>query len=793
MSVLTADSAAGTNAPGRLSTLVRRLSKVLFVEDRAGRVADGSNRFFDQLENRQLFASTALPTLSALENQNNAVIRIETTLGDIDIELFSSQAPITVANFMSYVNSGRFAETFFHRDAQNGSSAAAGQPLPTGTNFVLQGGGYTFGPDSTGTNRLRQITTDSPIVLENTNRSNLTRTLSMARTSTPNSATSQFFINMADNTFLDPNSGSEGYAVFGRVVQGWDVVTAINGLTRYNLTNNAAFIPASGQSNYSSIMSEVPTIAYSGGNVTRSNLVYIVNAELIKSADLTGFNQYALTFADGFRSNTSIETLYLHNEDAGSSAFYQVVVRYDRDQRDTVIDQGVVAAGASKTIRVSDRLDSALTLVRANTPYSITVKSARPANATTNIPLVASFARSDFGAATLENGVDSAIYGLSSTEQEQFKTWSFARVERNLTSREFLVWSNLSSATANITLTVLNETGQTVSTRTYATPAYRRGGMAFENIGIQIAGNYAVLVSSDQPIVAQLSDWDLTTNGQTVTGATPGWSVIGSSGTPSQGVFSGVSAETTNTLNLLSFVNATTSQQTITLTSIRTNGDTTQISRTIAPRSRFDLVVADLGVPTGELFTVLYASAAGVAGQYTSIDITNRYVPGASARDGMSTMAQMHTGGKAFITGAGLSDPSRAGSTLQETISIFNPFETNALGGTFSFSLSYHFSDGSVVTSDTFTPAARSRMDIRTSDLATVMTKINSSSEFRTYSITVNGSGTNTPGFVSGFVSYSRIDSVLGTQVLTGAGLVRSASAGQLRDITDPIFYPQDN
>lgn len=788
---LSDDAATGSKRNG-LSTLVRRLSKVLFVEDRAGRVASASNSFFDQLENRQLFANSALPTLSALENQNNAVIRIETTLGDIDIELFSSQAPITVANFLTYVNSGRFAETFFHRDAQNGSSAAAGQPLPTGSNFVLQGGGYKFGPDSTGTNRLTQITTESSIVLENTGRSNLTRTLSMARTSSPNSATSQFFINMADNTFLDPSGSSDGYAVFGRVVQGWDVVTAINGLTRYNLTNNAGFIPASGQTNYSSIMSEVPTIGYTGGTVTRSNLVYIVNAELIKSTDMTGFNQYALTFVDGFRSNTSTETLYLHNEDSSSQAFYQVVVRYDRDQRDMVIDQGVVGAGASKAIRVSDRLDSALNLVRWNAPYSITVKSARPSNASVSIPLVASFARSDFGAATLENGVDSALYGLSSNDQEQFKTWSFARVERNLTSREFIVWSNLSAAPATVTMTVLNDAGQTVASRTYTTGAYRRGGMAFENIGIQIAGNYAVLLSSDQPIVAQLSDWDLTTGGQTQTGATPGWTVIGTSGSPSQGVFSSVSAETTNTLNLLSFVNSTLSQQTITLTTVRNNGSTTQINRTIDPRSRFDLVVADLGVPSGEQFTVLYASAAGVAGQYTSIDITNRYQVGAAARDGMSTMAAMNSGGKAFITGAGLSDPARAGSTLHETISVFNPFSTNASGGAFSFSLAYHFSDGTVINSSTFTPGARNRTDVRTSDLSNVMAKINSSAEFRTYSITVNGTATNTPGFVSGFVSYSRIDSGLGTQVLSGASMVRSGSAGILRDITDQIFYPDN-
>jgi hypothetical protein len=106
--------------------------------------------------------------------------------------------------------------------------------------------------------------------------------------------------------------------------------------------------------------------------------------------------------------------------------------------------------------------------------------------------------------------------------------------------------------------------------------------------------------------------------------------------------------------------------------------------------------------------------------------------------------------------------------------------------------LAYHFSDGTVINSNTFTPGVRGRTDVRTSDLSNVMAKINSSSEFRTYSITVNGTATSTPGFVSGFVSYSRVDTGLGTQVLTGAGLVRSGSAGILRDITDPIFYPDN-
>ena len=90
---------------------------------RAGKVANGNPDFFGILESRQLFANTALPTLAMLENPNNAVVRFETSLGDVDVELFSTQAPITTANFLNYVNGGKYDETFFHRSAQQDPAA----------------------------------------------------------------------------------------------------------------------------------------------------------------------------------------------------------------------------------------------------------------------------------------------------------------------------------------------------------------------------------------------------------------------------------------------------------------------------------------------------------------------------------------------------------------------------------------------------------------------------------------------------------------------------------------------
>ena len=136
------------------------------------------------------------------------MIRMTTSLGDIDIEMFPEAAPETVKNFISYVESGHFDGLVFHR------------VIP---GFVIQGGGFT--PD------MQQRSTQAPIENEADNGlKNLVGTLSMARTNDPHSATSQFFINLVDNGFLDFTAKSPqgwGYAVFAKVVSGMEVVEQI--------------------------------------------------------------------------------------------------------------------------------------------------------------------------------------------------------------------------------------------------------------------------------------------------------------------------------------------------------------------------------------------------------------------------------------------------------------------------------------------------------------------------------------------------------------------------------------
>ena len=135
-------------------------------------------------------------------------VKFTTNHGDILIELDAEKAPLSVANFLSYVRAGHYDGTIFHRVIKG---------------FMVQGGGFDAG--------MSQKPTQAPIQNEAANGlKNAKYTLAMARTNAPHSATAQFFINTVDNGFLDFKSESPsgwGYAVFGKVVQGQDVVDKI--------------------------------------------------------------------------------------------------------------------------------------------------------------------------------------------------------------------------------------------------------------------------------------------------------------------------------------------------------------------------------------------------------------------------------------------------------------------------------------------------------------------------------------------------------------------------------------
>ena len=156
-------------------------------------------------------AQTPVPEQADTNSEygNSPTVTIHTSLGDIRIELFEKAAPISVANFLNYVNDGFYNGTIFHRVISH---------------FMIQGGGMT--PD------MQQKATRDPIINEADNGlKNERGTIAMARTNEVNSATSQFYINVEVNGALDHtatlDSRSWGYAVFGKVIEGMDVVDEI--------------------------------------------------------------------------------------------------------------------------------------------------------------------------------------------------------------------------------------------------------------------------------------------------------------------------------------------------------------------------------------------------------------------------------------------------------------------------------------------------------------------------------------------------------------------------------------
>nr|WP_010132987.1 peptidylprolyl isomerase [Microbulbifer agarilyticus] len=141
----------------------------------------------------------------ALAVTNNPRVELQTDLGTIELVLYADKAPITVENFLKYVDSGFYDGTIFHR------------VIP---GFMAQGGGFTFD--------FQEKPTDDAIKNESDNGlSNARGTIAMARTSVPDSATSQFFINLVDNSRLDGSADKPGYTVFGKVLLGMGVVQQI--------------------------------------------------------------------------------------------------------------------------------------------------------------------------------------------------------------------------------------------------------------------------------------------------------------------------------------------------------------------------------------------------------------------------------------------------------------------------------------------------------------------------------------------------------------------------------------
>ncbi len=182
------------------------------------------------------------------EANANSIVCMKSSLGDYCLELFDSIAPVTVANFLSYVNEEQYNKIIFHRSVPG---------------FILQTGGFTITSDV----KLQEITNKGTVINE-FNLPNTRGTIAMAKVGgAPDSASNQWFINLADNTAnLDNQNG--GFTVFGRVIDdGMQVIDSISNLTEFN---------------FGGVLAETPTINFTGeGTVNQDNFVFIENAQTL--------------------------------------------------------------------------------------------------------------------------------------------------------------------------------------------------------------------------------------------------------------------------------------------------------------------------------------------------------------------------------------------------------------------------------------------------------------------------------------------------------------------------------
>lgn len=623
----------------------------------------GQPSLMEALESRTLLSPSPFPNINLLENVNDTVVRIDTAFGNIDIEMLDTVTPGTVTNFLNYIRRGDFDQTFFHR-------------LVPG--FVLQGGGNRFETDNNPA--LTAIPTVAPIMNE-FHRSNVARTIAMAKLGgDPNSATSQFFFNLANNSGnLDNQNG--GFTVFAKVIDdaSWNVVLAIAGLDTANLVNAPQFSgnPASAS------LQEVPvTTSFQTPNVTEASLVNLTNVEIIKAANTTLYYTQTVYYPEGFAGATINEFLPIGNPNI-SAVNYQVIVHSEVISgdirtsagwfRDRVISTGIASPTSRGGITISqfgtDGTPGIHDLVPQGVPYSIEVRA--------TLQLAANLSHYDFGTSTGE-----AFTATPNT------AWGFGEIlKENGSDNDFLVWQNVNDADANLTVTFYFQNQSPVAINV-TTGALRRGGLSLQNVA-QVPDHavFAALITSDVPIVVALSHYDNRGDqeGSTALGVPGSGSRVGLIPMGSGG--SGTSQE-------VSFLNAGNVAAVVTMV-ISFENPTQEV--TVAPtliiqpqtRQSFDLAtLPNARVMNGERFSIRYSSAGSA--------LVYAHASHSGMTDAVSNPFAVEAA-RAFNFAEGFMDPARAGMDLFETVSFYNPnsmFFTGQAPVTANVTITFLYTDG---------------------------------------------------------------------------------------------------
>jgi cyclophilin family peptidyl-prolyl cis-trans isomerase len=679
-----------------------------------GSVLDQVPPAFEPLETRLALYQgpmiSGMPPIASLENQFDTVVRIDTTVGRIDIELFDTLAPTTVQNFKAYVNAGKFDETFF-------SNLSGG---------VLQGGKFKF-YDGTG---LATVPALAPIA-NGFLRSNLAQTLAMVN-DTSTTTSNQFIINLQDNL----NLNTQNYTVFGKVIQGWNVVQAIGALMTKDLDQ-----ALTGSNPNPGTFDHVPvTNAFNQTTgPTEATLVRIQDIEVVKSNGTNRYYEQTLVFPEGFRSATTVERVDMVNLDPVHYNFYQVIVRYETGERDSVILSGVMNPSARISLKINDMNFPNYNIVRSGVGYAFEIR--------TTYGFSASLDHRDNGVTLGES-----FQLLARIFPGQLQQWNIAGGDKGPLFQSYILFQNLTDLTAQVNIILTSQNGQTLYIPV-TLKAARRGGINVASLGNALPdGAFSVLISATQPIVASISEYQTGGPGNVSDGSA---ALATLTGGRVEGYLAGayIAAGGDSHIDVY-YSDPNLAAVFVDFEFILNDGTVlpgTVLLTNAQRRQRFQFLALNPTLPTNTYFTVHYTSRNGVT------PITVAY-SAEVAGDSMATPFQTTTSRNVDFAD-GYSDPTLAAGQFSETISIFNPYATEV---GFRFDILFHFADGTIkYASDPgnggpapgFGLGAHRRADYHATQFPTVLAKINANPANRFYSIEIESINLSPGTFNGGVVA----------------------------------------
>lgn len=597
----------------------------------------------DTLEPRVFLSTTPFPLLADLEDPTNPVLRVTTSFGDVDIEMFASEAPDLVAAYINGLERGFGPDlTFFHR-------------LVPGV--ILQGGLYGFdAPSGLGATPIFSPFDSHPGV----GRANAQRTVAAAAlTDGTLFGVSAFIFNLRDNsTTYDPDQ----VVVFGRVVddRSWDVIQTIASLDVADLSGDPTFT-----SLFPGSFHQVPvTRPYTPGSdgdpgdpITSDLLVQNFDVSLIRAPGAPDFYRSTIFQPEGYLNSGIHEFVPIENPH-DEPVYFELNARYElfgqvaHVFRDDLVTRGVIAphSRGGVTLRVGN--NTVADAVRyENRPFTLELRS--------TLPLGATLSHYDYGSTIAHPFAD-----IDST------TWVFPAVEKDGGVHDFLVWYNPTSERGQVEVTLIDSDGVAGDPVVFDLLEFRRGGVSIADLVGTPDGSYAVRIVSSVSIVASRSHY----TDPIVPGARrEGYSEAGFAGDAStvgviplaadpgdRAVEAGV-----RTLNLFVY-NPGMSDATVSVD--------LYLPQSSSPFMSFpDALVVGAGRHAGtgwelpqipaDRFTLVYSSSEAVFASYSMVRAEAVYGGGVPV-----------TAATIILFAEGFLDPGRAApNVLEETIAIYNP------------------------------------------------------------------------------------------------------------------------